>query len=138
MTFSLGLVNGDLAPQGSQLSLVSGQNKLQQDLTLWLLCRLGSNRWHPAFGSYLQSYIGGIVGPSTQTVVYNEILRTLKNYQELVWALFTANPQLFSLSELPYSIDSINTTVTYDTVYATVQVSNPSATTQVTISPSSL
>ena len=138
MTFSLRLTNGDLTPQGSQLALVSGQNKMQQDITLWLLCRLGSNKMHPAFGSYLQSYIGGVVGPSTQTVVYNEILRTLNNYQTLVWALFTANPQLFSLSELPYSIDSVNTTVTYDTAYATVQVSNPAATTQVTISPSSL
>lgn len=138
MTFSLKVANGDLVAEGSQLGIVHGQTKLQQDLTLWMLTRLGSNRMHPGFGSALQTFIGGIVNINTQTNTYNEVLRTLKNYQELVWAAFQANPAIFSLSELPYSIDSVNVNITYDTVYATVQVSNPNSTATVTVSPSSL
>lgn len=138
MTYSLALQGGDLVAQGSHLGIVAGSDKLKQDLTLWLLTRLGSNKMHPAFGSFLQSYIGGVVNSNTQTTVHNEVLRTLTNYQQLVWAAFTANPGVFSLSELPYSVDSISATVTYDTVYCTVQVSNPTASATVTISPTSL
>lgn len=107
-------------------------------MELWLLTRHGSSRFHPTFGSALQSFIGGVVGSATQANTYNEVLRVLTNYQTMVYNLFTANPQLFSLSELPYSIDQINVAITYDTVYATIQVSNPASTATVTISPTSL
>ena len=130
--------NGDLVATGSELQIVSGDAKLQQDLTLWMLERYGSNRFHPTFGSSLQSFIGGVIGSSTHANVYNEVLRVLTNYQAMVYQLFTANPNAFSLSELPYSIDSVNVSVTYDTVYCTMQVSNPASTATVTISPTSL
>jgi hypothetical protein len=103
-----------------------------------MLERYGSNRFHPTFGSSLQSFIGGVIGSSTHANVYNEVLRVLTNYQAMVYQLFTANPNAFSLSELPYSIDSVNVSVTYDTVYCTMQVSNPASTATVTISPTSL
>lgn len=136
MTYSLALAGGDLVAQGSQLAIVSGDAKLQQDLQVWLLFRLGVNSMHPAFGSQLESYIGGVVNSNTQSTVYNEILRTLANYQQLQMSAFQVNPQLFSLSELCDSVDSINVSVTYDTVYATVTVSNPASSATVTISPS--
>lgn len=138
MTFSLALRGGDLVALGSELAIVSGTDKLKQDVELWLLVRIGSNKMHPAFGSYLESYIGGVVDRNTQDQVYNEILRSLTNYQTLQYHAFQANPQLFSLTELMSSIDSVNVSVTYDTVNATVQVSNPVSTATVTISPSSL
>jgi phage baseplate assembly protein W len=138
MTFSLAIKNGDLQVTGSACAIVYGQTKLQQDMTIWLLTRYGSTRMHPTFGSALQSYIGGIIGPTTQANCYNEILRTLTNYQNMVYQLFSANPSQYSLGEIPYSIDSINVALSYDTVYATIQVSNPQNTTTVTISPTSL
>ena len=138
MTYSLAIKNGDLAVQGSQCQVVSGQAKLQQDLTLWMLERYGSNRMHPTFGSQLQNYIGGIVSPATQANAYNEIVRVMNNYQAMIYQMFKANPSVFSVAELPYSIDSINVAVTYDTVYATIQVSNPATTATLTVSPTSL
>lgn len=138
MTFSLAVANGDLVTQGSELLIVSGSGKLKQDLELWLLTRYGSSRFHPTFGSALQSFIGGVIGSATHANTYNEILRVLTNYQAVVYNLFTANPGNFSIEELPYSIESINVGITYDTVYATVQVSNPATTTTVHISPTSL
>jgi hypothetical protein len=130
--------DGDLSVLGSECQIVSGIDKLRQDLTLWLTIRVGSNRFHPTFGSALESYIGSIITPGTQANVYNEVLRVLTNYQSMVYQLFTANPNIFSLSELPYSIDAINVGINYDTVSATVQVSNPTSTTQVSVSPTSL
>lgn len=138
MTYSLMIQNGDLAVIGNQCQIVYGQSKLEQDLTLWLTQRVGFSRFHPTFGSALQSYIGSLIGPATQANAYNEILRVLTNYQTMVYQLFTANPSIFSLSELPYSIDAINVSVSYDTVNATITVSNPASTATVSISPTSL
>lgn len=136
MTFSLAVSSGDLVQNGSQLSIVSGTDKLQQDLILWLIIRLGSNSMHPDWGSALETYIGGLVNSNTQATVYNEIMRVLTNYQALQQSAFIANPQLFSLSELLISVDSVNVSVTYDTAYATIQVSNPASTTTVSVAPS--
>lgn len=138
MTYSLMIKNGDLSVLGSQCQIVYGQSKLEQDLTLWLTQRIGSSRFHPDFGSALQSFIGSLIGPATQANCYNEILRVLTNYQAMIYSLFTANPSVFSLSELPYSIDSVNVGVSYDTVKATITVSNPASSATVTISPTSL
>ncbi len=138
MTYSLKLQNGDLAVQGSACQIVYGQSKLQQDVTIWLLTRYGSSRPHPTFGSALQTYIGSTIGPSTQANVYNEIIRVLHNYQTMIYQLFSANPSLFSIGEIPASIDSVNVALSYDTVYATVQISNPQTTAIVTVSPTSL
>jgi len=103
-----------------------------------MLSRYGANRFHPTFGSTLQSYIGGLVDANTKTNVYNEVLRVLTNYQMQQDQLFQANPSVFSLSELLQSVDTINVHVTYDAVFVTVQVSNPAGSASVTISPSSL
>lgn len=140
MTYSLKIQNGDLSITGSECNIVYGTSKLTQDMEIWLLTRYGSDRMHPTFGSILQSFIGQPMTSVsiTQTNIYNEILRVLNNYQSMVYASFKATPNNFSLEELPYSIDSISPKVTYDTVYCTVQVSNPSSTATVTISPSSL
>lgn len=138
MTYSLQLQNGDLGVTGSQCNIVYGQAKLTQDVTIWLLSRYQSTRWHPTFGSALQNYIGQVIGSATQANCYNEILRVLTNYQNMVYQLFSASPNLFSIGEIPYSIDSINVAISYDTVYSTIQISNPENTTTVTISPSSL
>lgn len=136
ITYSLQVQNGDLVVVGSECQIVAGTSKLQQDLTLWLLSRVGSSRFHPTWGAALQSYIGSLIGSATQANVYNEIMRVLTNYQAMVLQLFSANPSIFSLAELPYSIDSINVSVTYDTVYSSIRVSNPAGSTQVTVAPS--
>lgn len=138
MTYSLRLSNGDLAVVGSACAIVYGKAKLQQDITLWMLSRYGSISAHPTFGSALQNFIGGIIGPATQANCYNEILRVLNNYQTMIYQLFSANPSLYSIEEIPASIDSINVALSFDSVYATIQISNPVTTTVTTISPSSL
>jgi hypothetical protein len=124
MSYSLAVVNGDLQQQGSSLSIVYGINKLTQDITLWLMEQYGIDRFHPNMGSVLQQFIGGMVDGSTQAEVQGEVLRVLQNYQAVQYRGLRQNPQVYSLSELLYSIDSVTAAVTYDTVNVSCALRN--------------
>lgn len=124
MSFSLQILNGDLAQQGSELGIVYGVGKLTQDLTLWMTERYGIDRFHPTMGSSFQNWIGGIISYHTQQMVQNEAERILDNYQKVQYRGLRETPQLYSLSELLYSINSINVSIAYDTVNVAVNVSN--------------
>jgi phage baseplate assembly protein W len=126
MSFSFLVQNGDLQIQGNQLGIVSGLNKLEQDMQFWVAERYGIDRFHPTYGSALQSYIGGVVTNGTSSLVQGEILRVLDSYSRLQMKAFRANPQLYSLSEILASVDAVNVSVTYDTVMAAVQFTNGS------------
>ncbi len=139
MTYSLALVNGDLAPQGGQLQIVSGVSKLKQDIDLWLRERFGVDRFHPRYGSVLEDFIGGIVEDDTSVEVTEEIMRVLRNYMAVQKHAFTNAPQAFSLSELLVDVAMIKTNVSYDTVTSNVTVINGdrtpvTATTNATVS----
>lgn len=122
MTFSLALKNGDLVLSGSNLAIVSGSDKLQQDMTCWLEERLGVDRFHPRYGSILPNFIGGIVNLSTQAAVQGEVDRVLGNYQAVQQQAFKNNPQLFSLVELLSGLTGIDVGINYDTVSVAVSV----------------
>lgn len=124
VTFSLAVQNGDLSLLGSQLAIVSGTPKLAQDLQLWILESYGGDRFHPAMGSTLEAYIGSVINPATSVTMQNEVLRVLANYQRVQQLGFTANPQLYSLAELLYSINDVSATISYDTVTAAVSVTS--------------
>jgi hypothetical protein len=109
---------------GSQFGIVYGTGKLSQDMTLWMAERFGIDRFHPAMGSMLENYIGGIVNYNTQSMVYAEAMRVLDNYQKVQFQAFRQTPSNFSLSELLYAIISVNVNISYDTVNVTVNVSN--------------
>lgn len=124
MSFSLQVANGDLVIAGDQLGIVWGAAKLQQDMTLWLAERLGVDRFHPAYGSMMQNYIGGIIGYNTQSMVYSEVMRVLDNYQKVQFQAFRQNPANYSLSQLLYAINSVDVSLTYDSVNVQVSVAN--------------
>lgn len=128
MSFSLALQGGDLVQEGSHLQIVYGVEKLEQDLQLWVAERYGIDRFHPGMGSQLQDFIGGVIGFSTRTAVYNEILRVLNNYQRVQYLGLRAAPALYSLSELLWSINDINIGVGFDTVAVSINVSNAETT----------
>ena len=128
MTFSLALRDGDLVQLGSTLQTVSGANKLQQDMSLWLTERLGVDRFHPRYGSILPNFIGGVINLSTQADVQSEVDRVLGNYQAVQQQTFNANPQLFSYDELLNDLLSVDVGVSYDTVSVAVSVSTGAST----------
>lgn len=124
MSFSLKVTNGDLAMAGSQLGIVYGVDKLKQDLTLWMTERYGIDRFHPSMGSNFQNYIGGIIGYGTQAMIRSEAERILDNYQKVQYRGLRATPTLYSLSELLWSINTVNVGVAFDAVSVAVNVSN--------------
>jgi hypothetical protein len=124
VSFSFQVANGDLVLAGDSFAIVYGQNKLTQDLTLWLAERYGIDRFHPMMGSQFQNYIGGIIGYNTQSMVYGEALRVLDNYQKVQFNAFQQNPQNFAMAELLYNIDSVDVSITYDTVAVAIAITN--------------
>jgi hypothetical protein len=126
VSYSLAIADGDLAKRGSQMALVFGVNKLKQDMNCWLLEQYGGDRFHTNMGSVLREFIGGVVSGSTRAEVEAEIMRVLENYQAMQVRRFKENPQKFSPSELLVSVDSVDVTVDYSVVRATVRVRNGS------------
>lgn len=127
MSYSLAIVDGDLAQKGSQLSIVQGVDKLRQDIYLWIMERYGGDRFHVNMGSILQEFIGGIATESTQAEVHAEIFRVLQNYQAVQLRRFKEDPQLLSASELLVSVDDIVTKISYDTVNVAIKLRNGSS-----------
>lgn len=120
MTYSLKISSGDLAMDGSSLALVVGKDKLAQDLDLWMRERYGDDAMHPTYGSVLDSYIGGIIGVSTQMDVTAEVNRVLSNYQALQLQRYHDDSTRFDVGELLDSIISIDTVISYDSVNVAV------------------
>ena len=126
ISYSLAVKDGDLVQQGSQLGLIFGVDKLQQDIQLWLMEQYGGDRFHVNMGSILQDFIGGIANESARVEVQGEVLRILQNYQALQLRKFKNDPQSLSVSELLISIDAINTSISYDTVNVMIKLRNGS------------
>lgn len=124
MTYSLAIANGDLILAGNSMAIVWGTDKLKQDLCLWVTERYGIDRFHPKLGSVLPDFIGSMITDSTRSMVQSEILRILQNYQSVQLKGLKQAPQRYSYSEILYSIAAIDVAISYDTVSATVKVSN--------------
>ena len=123
MSFSLAIAGGDLVVQGQSFGIVYGVDKLVQDLNLWLTEGYGGDIMHPELGSVLETWIGGMITAATQANVQAEVLRVLQNYQLVQINGMKNNPSKYSLSEILYSVNDIQVTLTYDEVAVTVSVS---------------
>lgn len=92
MTWSLYLRNGDIARgKGNSLATVTGANKVQQDLSHWLMAELGSNPFYRSYGSLLEEEEGKTIVIGDQvvsvaddkvTLVVSEINRIIEEYQK--------------------------------------------------------
>jgi hypothetical protein len=121
MSYSLALdSNGDLKQAGSVIGTVSGIDKLKQDLDIWFRERYQIDRFHPSYGSVLDSHIGGIISSLSIAQITQESSRILSNYQRKQKESFDANPSSFTLDELITSIDSINVQQSLDSIYVNV------------------
>jgi hypothetical protein len=92
MSWSLEIENGDLQFGSAGLNVVTGSQKLTQDLACDLLEPMGTDPLHPSFGSVIDggydtngNYVQGVIGQSndasTGSAVGNEVSRICQNYQ---------------------------------------------------------
>lgn len=64
MSFDLKILKGDIATSSGGPQTVTGTDKVRQDILKILLTELGSNKFHPAYGSKLGAIqIGYIADP---------------------------------------------------------------------------
>jgi len=130
MSYSLKVVNGDLSITAGKFDVVSGMDKLKQDLDCWLVERYRDDRFHPTYGSILDGYIGGVINAQDTIVrVQSETLRVLSNYQKTQLARFREFPNKFQPSELLQSVNGVNVSLSYDSVIVLVRITTAARTT---------
>ena len=129
MTRSFALEDGDLAVRSSRVQLVSGQDKLKQDLDCWLKETYGSDRFHLLYGSVLDQYVGSVINFDTAAYIRAEVIRVLNNFQQLQLRRVQANAALFSPQQLLDTIVSVVVGSNYDTIVAVVTYQTATGTT---------
>lgn len=129
MSFSLKVINGDLAITAGSFDIVDGTEKLKQDLTLWLTERYRDDRFHPTYGSILDGYIGEVINPQDTIVrVHSEVLRVLSNYQQIQLARFRETPNKFQPSEIVQQVNGVDVSLSYDKVIVLVRITTAAKT----------
>lgn len=73
------LKRGDLVLSGSQLGMVEGAARTQQQVGLALRESYGVDRFHPGWGSVLPSWIGRVITPDVRQEVQVEVQRVVRN-----------------------------------------------------------
>lgn len=110
MSFDLQIKHGDLVLDNSGgLSIVSGNNKIRQDIIKILLTRLGDNRFHSRYGSDIGSLnIGGV---ADQQLTELDLRRSAEEAIRYLISLQKAQGmrQVLSLSEVIVDIVEIST-----------------------------
>lgn len=124
MTYTIAIEDGDIQLKGSTMGIVSGLDKLHQELSVWLRERYRSDRFHLTYGSILDNFIGGVIDSGTVAEIRSEVMRILQNYQAVQLRAFKTEPGLFSRDELLVSVDDIETRVEYDRVLVTIRFTN--------------
>jgi hypothetical protein len=140
VTYSIQVANGDLVATAGQLSTVSDSAKLLQDLTLWILTKMGSDPYNPAYGSLIDggTQMNGINVPSpigtttwsiAQSQIQTDITRIITLYQAQQAARIASDLQTYNKSTLTpgetlTALNGISFNNDYDTLTVTVSITN--------------
>lgn len=124
----LAIQDGDLVLGRGGFALVTGQAKVRQDLGCALREPIGTDRFHPGYGSLLPSYIGQAIDSHTSALIEAEVFRVVKNYMLTRMATiqddFTngRKPQ-YEASEIIQNIDEVRIRQNADRFYVLVRLS---------------
>ena len=120
---TLALVNGDLAigTNGGYLTY-SGAQRIKQDLTLGLTEEYGTDRFHPTYGSIVQSYLGQVLSAELMQLVRAEVNRVLQNYliiqqNEVLRDSLVDVANRYDTSDVVQSVDNVAARAVLDTIY---------------------
>lgn len=91
---------GDLIVKSSKVQLVSGTDKLKQDIFTWITEAYGVDRFHPFYGSTMTSYIGQLNTLDNAFRIEIEVSRVLSNLQRYQKSLYDIEPGRFQPDEL--------------------------------------
>jgi hypothetical protein len=121
------LRGGDLVLQSGSYAMATGHEKIHQDLRCALLEPVGNDRFHPAYGSQIDRFIGGLADEQTAFLVRQEIARVLSNYVAIQQDRISRDLQAgaksrFVRSEIIANIDDIAVSVVDDTARITISI----------------
>lgn len=124
---TLALSHGDLIIGPGGLQMISGANKIRQDVALALGEEYGHDPYHPQWGSVLPQYIGHAVTPDTQLLVQSEVNRILQQYmanQQAMLNQAATNGQATTLTtaDVIQSVDGVTVSVQFDTIQVAIQL----------------
>jgi phage baseplate assembly protein W len=117
------LEHGDFVIDGSGgYALLSGADRIRQDLSLALLEEYGSDRFHPKYGSVVKTYIGNVIDENLQQLVKAEVNRVVTTYIGIQQAEVLRDSTVdiagrFTTSDVVRNITGIDVHTTYDTIY---------------------
>lgn len=146
MSTSFRLTNGDLSiGSGRSLEVVSGENKLRQDLRLWVLERIGTDPATPTYGSRLDggiidgeevpTFIGQIVNAQIEAEIRSEVITLLQRYQAMQYEKIRNETILYSgkntleANEIIKTIDLVRVYAENTTIIVNVYISTLANTT---------
>lgn len=121
------IASGDLVIGRGGYALVSGTDKLRQDLSVMVREPYGVDRFHRLWGSLLDSMIGGVIDKYASSTVSSEVYRLLNNYAAIQKDQMTASsvngrkPQ-FSNAEVIAEIRSVDVRQALDRLYVRATV----------------
>jgi hypothetical protein len=118
----LTLQDGDLVVTPHGHETVTGSSRVKQDLQMALGEEIGTDRFHPKFGSYLSGWIGQPITSQLEFAVEAEVIRVLNNYildqhDEVLDDVTSGRRSRFSTSDVIRGVVSIGTTVDLDRIY---------------------
>lgn len=119
---TLALQDGDLVVTPHGHETVSGSGKVKLDLALSLGEEVGTDRFHPKFGSYLPGWIGQTLDGQMEFAVEAEVMRVLNAYildqhDEILNDVTTGRRSRFSTADVIQGIVSVTTAVDMDRIY---------------------
>ena len=117
------IVNGDIALSGNgDVVMLTGSERIVQELSAWLLEPLGTDKLHARFGSILDTKIGELAVGDSVLSIKSEVVRVVNNYttyQKRQLDEANANGTLVSkwgAGDIISSVNSVAVTANCDTV----------------------
>lgn len=123
MTYTIALKNGDWDFSTSRHGkVITGRDKLVQCLTQWLLESRGVDRFHPTYGSNIQSMVGIQRTEPNRLSIENEIRQSCNDYMNYISSDFEQDPAKYSKDEIIVQVMSVESYYIGEELHATVTV----------------
>jgi phage baseplate assembly protein W len=124
---SFRIANGDLVIGTQGFDEVEGEDKVRQDLGIAVREPFGCDRFHPLWGSLLDTYVGGPFTKEVEALVQAEVMRLIANYaanQQIIMQgdMLASRRARFSSNEVIRKVTKIEVVQQIDTIHVRVQV----------------
>lgn len=128
---TLELRNGDLVLGPGGYSMVQGAAKVRQDLAAIVREAIGTDRFHPRFGTVLYDYLGGYQDTEVLMLIRAEVHRCIQNYmmvqsEQVTSDMAAGRRPRYTPDELVAGVDSVQVQSRYDRFNIKVTVSTAS------------